>query len=46
MTIREITPVKYWYENKYIAWEIGLFNGPNIQITRSAQYFIESEVIL
>lgn len=32
MTIREITPVKYWYENKYIAWEMCLFNGPKIQI--------------
>lgn len=32
MTIREITPVKYWYENKYIAWEMCLFSGPKIQI--------------
>lgn len=46
MTIRETTPVKYLYENEYIAWEIGLFNGPKIQVTRSEQYFIESEVIL
>lgn len=46
MTIREIIPVKYWNENKYFAWEIGLFSGPKIQIIRSAEYFIESEVIL